>query len=33
VVHVPTGARLDRSNGLLSHYRVFTRGVRHGGGA
>lgn len=33
VVHVPTGARLDRSNGLLSHYRVFTRGKRYGGGA
>ena len=33
VEHVPTGARLDRSNGLLSHYRVFTRGIRHGGGA
>lgn len=33
VVHVPTGTRLDRSNGLLSHYRVFTRGKRYGGGA
>jgi len=33
VVHIPTGRRLDRSNGLLSHYRVFTRGVRYGGGA
>ncbi len=33
VVHVPTGARLDRSNGLLSHYRVFTTGKRYGGGA
>ncbi|MGC8988614.1 MAG: hypothetical protein ACP5MD_00665, partial [Verrucomicrobiia bacterium] len=33
VVHVPTGARLDGSNGLLSHYRVFTRGKRYGGGA
>ena len=33
VTHVPTGLRLDRSNGLLSHYRVFTRGKRYGGGA
>ena len=33
VVHVPTGARLDRSNGLLSHYRVFTHGRRYGAGA
>lgn len=33
VVHTPTGQRLDRSNGLLSHYRVFTKGVRYGGGA
>jgi sugar phosphate isomerase/epimerase len=33
VVHPQTGARLDRSNGLLSHYRVFTRGVRYGAGA
>ncbi|MCB1125922.1 MAG: TIM barrel protein, partial [Verrucomicrobiae bacterium] len=33
VFHVSTGARLDRSNGLLSHYRVFTRGKRYGGGA
>lgn len=33
VVHVPTRARLDRSNGLLSHYRVFTSGKRYGGGA
>ncbi|NLH75197.1 MAG: hypothetical protein GX456_19300 [Verrucomicrobia bacterium] len=33
VVHVPSGARLDGSNGLLSHYRVFTRGKRYGGGA
>lgn len=33
VVHVPSGQRLDSSNGLLSHYRVFTKGVRHGGGA
>ncbi|MHC1770038.1 MAG: hypothetical protein AB9869_38110 [Verrucomicrobiia bacterium] len=33
VVHVPSGKRLDSSNGLLSHYRVFTKGVRYGGGA
>jgi hypothetical protein len=33
VEHLPTGARLDRSNGLLSHYRVFTRGRRYGTGA
>lgn len=33
VVHGPTGRRLDRSNGLLSHYRVFTQGKRYGGGA
>ena len=33
VVHNRTGARLDGSNGLLSHYRVFTKGVRYGGGA
>ena len=33
VVHQPTGRRLDRSNGLMSHYRVFTKGVRYGGGA
>lgn len=33
VEHVPSGSRLDRSNGLLSHYRVFTRGVRYGAGA
>jgi hypothetical protein len=33
VVHVPTGARIDRSNGLLGHYRVFSRGVRYGPGA
>lgn len=30
---MPTGTRLDRSNGLLSHYRVFTTGKRYGGGA
>ena len=33
VVHIPTAKRLDSSNGLFSHYRVFTRGKRHGGGA
>lgn len=33
VIHVPSGLRLDRSNGLLSHYRVFTTGKRYGGGA
>jgi hypothetical protein len=33
VIHAPTGQRLDRSNGLFSHYRVFTRGVRYGDGA
>lgn len=33
VVQVHTGARLDRSNGLLSHYRVFSAGRRYGGGA
>ena len=33
VIYLPTGQRLDRSNGLLSHYRVFTRDVRYGGGA
>jgi len=33
VTHVPSGRRLDSSNGLLSHYRVFTVGKRYGGGA
>jgi hypothetical protein len=33
VTQAATGLRVDRSNGLLSHYRVFTRGKRHGGGA
>ncbi len=33
VVHVPSGLRLDRSNGLLSYYRVFTAGKRYGVGA
>ncbi len=31
--HVPTGARLDRSKGLLSPYRVFANGRRFGNGA
>jgi hypothetical protein len=31
--HVPTGARLDRSMGILSFYRVFTTGKRYGAGA
>jgi len=33
VLHVPTGARLDRSMGILSFYRVFTTGQRYGAGA
>ena len=33
VIHVPSGTRLDRGQGLFSHYRVFTRGRRYGGGA
>lgn len=33
VIHVPSGTRLDRGQGLFSHYRVFTRGKRYGGGA
>lgn len=33
VTNVATRQRLDRSNGLLSHYRVFTTGHRYGGGA
>ncbi|HNQ90311.1 MAG TPA: hypothetical protein PKM73_16980 [Verrucomicrobiota bacterium] len=33
VTHRPSGTRLDRGNGLLSHYRVFTRGKRYGPGA
>lgn len=33
VVHRRTGIRLDDSQGLLSHYRVFTRGKRYGAGA
>jgi hypothetical protein len=33
VVHVPTGARLDRSMGIAAHYRVFTAGKRYGAAA
>ena len=33
VVHRRTGVRFDDSQGLLSHYRVFTRGKRYGAGA
>jgi hypothetical protein len=33
VIYIPTGARLDRSMGLLSHYRVFTTNQRYGVGA
>lgn len=33
VIHVPTGARLDRSMGILSFYRVFTTGKRYSAGA
>jgi hypothetical protein len=33
VTYIPTGARLDRSMGLLSFYRVFTAGKRYGAGA
>jgi hypothetical protein len=33
VTHVPSGARLDRSMGILSFYRVFTTGKRYGAGA
>ncbi len=33
VTHVPSGARLDSSMGLLSHYRVFTANQRYGNGA
>jgi hypothetical protein len=32
VVHIPSGAVLDRSMGLFSHYRLFTKGRRYGGG-
>jgi len=30
VVHVPSGTRLDRGVGIVSHYRVFTAGKRYG---
>jgi hypothetical protein len=33
VQHVPTGLRIDRSQGWLSHYCVFTPGIRYGAGA
>jgi hypothetical protein len=33
VVHVPTGATLDKGYGLLGFYRVFTTGTRYGPGA
>jgi hypothetical protein len=33
VTHIVSGKRLDSSNGLLSHYRVFANGIRYGGGA
>ncbi len=33
VTHIPSGARLDRSMGILSFYRVFTTGKRYGQGA
>jgi hypothetical protein len=33
VIHIPTGARLDRSMGILSYYRVFTTNKRYGAGA
>lgn len=33
LTHLKTGVALDRSNGLFSHYRVFTKGARYGGGA
>ena len=32
-VHTPTGTPLCQGHGLFSHYRVFTRGKRYGGGA
>jgi hypothetical protein len=32
VTHIPSGARLDRSMGILSYYRVFTTGKRYGTG-
>ena len=30
VTHIPSGARLDRSMGILSYYRVFTTNKRYG---
>jgi len=33
VIHIPTGQVLDQSNGLFSHYRVFSKGRRYGNGA
>lgn len=30
VIHIPTGARLDASMGLFSHYRLFTANKRYG---
>ncbi len=33
VTYIPTGARLDRSMGILSYYRVFTTNHRYGVGA
>ncbi len=33
VVHVPTGATITRSMGLVGHYRVFTMSHRYGKGA
>ncbi|MFO1499570.1 MAG: hypothetical protein U1G07_14465 [Verrucomicrobiota bacterium] len=33
VTHLPSGRRIDASNGLFSHYRIFTQGTRYGGGA
>jgi hypothetical protein len=33
VVHIPSGAKLSRSMGLFSHYRVFSANHRYGTGA
>ena len=33
LIHIPTGIRLDRGNGLLGYYRVFTAKHRYGAGA
>ena len=30
LTHIPSGAKLDRSMGIMSHYRVFTTGKRYG---